>query len=90
MTLAAALAEGIALAIAVTAAFHLSPGCCNPAITLALFVNRRLEFGRMIALIAAQLLGAFLAGLALCGLFSDAVLAESRHGQSTLESPARS
>jgi glycerol uptake facilitator-like aquaporin len=85
VTLAAGLAYGIALAVAVTASFHLSPGCCNPAITLALFVNRRLEFGRMAALIATQLLGSFLAGLTLRGLFSDSVLTESRMGSPHLK-----
>jgi glycerol uptake facilitator-like aquaporin len=85
ITLAAALAYGIALAVAVTASFHLSPGCCNPAITLALFVNRRLDLGRMIALIAMQLLGAFLAGLTLRGLFADSVLAEARMGSPHLK-----
>jgi glycerol uptake facilitator-like aquaporin len=85
VTLAAALAYGIALAVAVTASFHLSPGCCNPAITLALFVNRRLEFGRMAALIATQLLGSFLAGLTLRGLFSESVLADARMGSPHLK-----
>ncbi len=80
ITLAAALAYGIALAVAVTASFHLSPGCCNPAITLALFVNRRLDFGRMFTLIVMQLLGSFLAGLTLRGLFADNLLVESRMG----------
>jgi glycerol uptake facilitator-like aquaporin len=85
ITLAAALSYGIALAVAVTASFHLSPGCCNPAITLALFVNRRIEWGRMTALIVAQLLGAFLAGLALRGLFSDDLLVEARMGSPHLK-----
>jgi glycerol uptake facilitator-like aquaporin len=86
VTLAAALSYGIALAVAVTASFHLSPGCCNPAITLALFVNRRLEFARMLGLIAMQLLGAFLAGLTLrSNLFADSVLAEARMGSPHLK-----
>ncbi len=85
VTLAAALSYGIALAVAVSASFHLSPGCCNPAITLALFVNRRLDFGRMLALIVVQLLASFLAGLTLRGLFGDSLLIESRMGSPHLK-----
>jgi glycerol uptake facilitator-like aquaporin len=85
VTLAAALAYGIALAIAVTASFQLSPGCCNPAITLALFVNRRLDLARMAGLIAAQLVGAFLGGLAIRALFDDNVLIEARMGSPHLK-----
>jgi glycerol uptake facilitator-like aquaporin len=80
LTLAAALAEGIALAVAVSATCHLSIGCCNPAITLAHFVSRRLDAGRAALLILVQLLGAFLAGLTLRGLFTAEVLAEARMG----------
>jgi glycerol uptake facilitator-like aquaporin len=85
VTLGVALAEGIALAVAVTATMHLSPGCCNPAIALALFVTRRLEAGRTALLIAVQLLGAFLAGLTLRGLFSEGILAEARMGSPHLK-----
>ena len=85
ITLAAALAEGIVLAVAVSASFHLSPGCCNPAITLALFVNRRIDLGRMIGLIAVQLSGAILAGLTLRGLFSDSLLIDARMGSPHLK-----
>src|SRR5262245_14117654 len=63
LSLAAALSEGFALAIAVSATCFLSIGCCNPAITLALFVMRKLDTGRAFLLIAMQLLGSFLAGL---------------------------
>jgi glycerol uptake facilitator-like aquaporin len=80
LTLAAALAEGFALAVAVSATCWLSVGCCNPAITLALFVSRRIDGGRAFLLILVQLTGAFLAGLALRGLFSDGVLIDARMG----------
>jgi aquaporin Z len=78
--LAAALAEGFALAVALTATFHVSTGCLNPAITLMQWVTRKLDTQRTFALIGVQLLGAALAGAALRGLFSDDVLREARMG----------
>jgi aquaporin TIP len=80
ITLAAALAEGFALAVAVSATCFLSVGCCNPAITLALFVIRKLDSGRTVMLIAVQLLGAILAGLTVRGLFGDDLLVDARMG----------
>jgi glycerol uptake facilitator-like aquaporin len=80
MALAAALAEGCALAVALSATFYLSNGCLNPAITLALWVLKRLDGPRAMGLIVAQLLGAALAGLALRSLFSTEVLADAQMG----------
>jgi glycerol uptake facilitator-like aquaporin len=78
--LAAALSYGFALAVAVSFTSYLSPGCCNPAITLALFVMRKLDRGPTLALMAVQLLGSFLAGLALRSLFSEGALARASLG----------
>jgi glycerol uptake facilitator-like aquaporin len=83
---AAALAYGFALAVAVSFTSYLSPGCCNPAITLALFVMRKLERGPTLGLIGMQLLGSFLAGLALRSLFSETVLADAHMGTPHLRS----
>ncbi len=80
LPLAAALSYGFALAVAVSFTSYLCPGCCNPAVTLALFVMRKLDRGPTLALIGVQLLGSFLAGLALRSLFSEAVLAEAHLG----------
>src|SRR5262249_40159061 len=80
ITVAAALADGFALAVAVSFTSYVSPGCCNPAITLALFVMRKLDRGPMLGLIFMQLLGSFLAGMALRGLYGGAGLAEARLG----------
>jgi aquaporin Z len=85
ITVAAALADGFALAVAVSFTSYLSPGCCNPAITLALFVMRKLDLRPTLGLIAAQLLGSFLAGLALRSLFSEGVLADARMGSPYLK-----
>src|SRR5688572_14167826 len=56
VVLAVALAEGFALAVAVSMTMHLSAGCCNPAITLALWVTRRLEGKQALLLGGIQLL----------------------------------
>jgi glycerol uptake facilitator-like aquaporin len=80
LTVAAALAEGFALAVAVTFTSYLSPGCCNPAVTLALFITRKLDLRPTLALIAAQLSGSVLAGLLLRSLYSNDVLARSALG----------
>jgi glycerol uptake facilitator-like aquaporin len=80
LPLTAALADGLALAVAVSFTSYLSPGCCNPAITLALFVMRKLDRGPTLGLILTQLAGSFLAGLALRSLFKEDVLASAHLG----------
>jgi glycerol uptake facilitator-like aquaporin len=80
VVLSVALAVGFALAVVVTAIYPLSPGCCNPAITLTLWICNRLEAARAGGLIAAQALGSLLAALTLRGLFNPDVLAEARLG----------
>ena len=84
IVLAVALAEGLVLAVAVSMTMHLSPACCNPAITLALWVTRRLEGGQALLLGALQLAGAFLAGLSLRLVFSEEVLLAARMGMPRL------
>jgi glycerol uptake facilitator-like aquaporin len=66
-----ALGEGAALAVVLPIVFRESPGCLNPAVTLALWVCKRLETREMAILVAVQLLGAVLAGLALRTLFPE-------------------
>ena len=61
--LSVAVAEGIALGLAIALTAPLSIGCCNPAITVAMFVAQQLDRRRMVLLILVQLVGAFLAGL---------------------------
>jgi len=76
----AALASGLVFGVALTAAYHVSPGCLNPAITLTQWVFKRLDGRRAVALIVAQLLGAVLAGLVLRFSFADGVLREAHAG----------
>lgn len=80
VAVAVALAEGAAVAIAVSAALLVSPGCCNTAITLTRYVARQIELGPTLSLVAAQLLGGFLAGMTLRGVFPTEVLLEARLG----------
>jgi aquaporin Z len=64
-----ALANGLAFAIAVTSALHISGGHINPAITLGLWSVGRIGWKQAALYVVAQLLGAVVAALALKGLF---------------------
>src|SRR5262245_40681359 len=75
-----ALAQGFVLAFALSATAHVSGGYLNPAVTLTLWVFKRLEGVRTVGLIGAQLLGALLAGLVLRIIYSEQVLLEARLG----------
>jgi glycerol uptake facilitator-like aquaporin len=61
----------LTLAVVLTATFQVSPGCLNPAVTLTLWVFKRLEGRRVLVMIVMQLLGAVLAGLALRLSFAE-------------------
>src|SRR5262249_11771790 len=69
-----ALAEGFALAVLLTATLPGAGGCLNPALTLTLWVFKKLEGRKVLALVAAQLLGAALAGMTVRLLFTEEVL----------------
>src|SRR5258708_36836552 len=56
-----ALAEGFALAVVLTVSYQVSGGCLNPAVTLMLWVFKRLDGARTLGLIGVQLLGSALA-----------------------------
>jgi glycerol uptake facilitator-like aquaporin len=76
-----ALAEGCALAAALTFSTLDGPGgCLNPAFTVMLWVCKRLDGRRTLAFIAAQLSGAILAGLVVRVSFSELVLTNARLG----------
>jgi glycerol uptake facilitator-like aquaporin len=81
LTLSVALAEGCALAVALTFSTLDGPGgCLNPAFTLMLWVCKRLDAFRTFAFIVAQLIGAILAGLVVRELFGDTTLFNARLG----------
>lgn len=77
---APALAEGFTLAVVLTVTFHVSTGCLNPAITVMLWVFKRLDSAQAGLLVLMQLLGAALAGLLIRLMFQTDVLAEMHLG----------
>jgi MIP family channel proteins len=64
-----ALAEGLALAVVLSATSLVSQGYLNPAVTLTLWVFKRLDGAQAAVMIVMQMLGGVLAGLAVFGLF---------------------
>jgi glycerol uptake facilitator-like aquaporin len=85
-TLASALAEGAALAVAVTASSRVSAACFNPALTLMLWVFRRLDGPRTLALALVQLAGGVLGGLAVRLMFPENALLRAWAGTPHLQS----
>ena len=67
--LVAALANGLGLAMAVTATMAISGGALNPAVVLGLWVAKKLPSRDVIPYILSELVGAVAAGLALVGSF---------------------
>ena len=68
-----ALAHGIALAIAVSAAMNISGGHINPAITLSMLATKRISVQNAVLYIIAQVIGATIAGYILFGVFPNAL-----------------
>jgi glycerol uptake facilitator-like aquaporin len=77
---ALALAEGFTLAAVLSATFYVSTGCLNPAITIMLWVFKRLDSAQTAGLVFMQLLGGVLAGLLLRLMFRTDVLVEMHLG----------
>jgi glycerol uptake facilitator-like aquaporin len=77
---ALALAEGLTCAVVLTVTFPVSTGCLNPAITLMLWVFKRLDNVQAGWLVLMQILGAALAGLVLRLTFNTSVLADMHLG----------
>lgn len=70
-----ALAHGVALVAFVYAFSHVSSGYFNPAVTVALWVVKKLEGPVATGYIISQLAGAVLAGILIEGLFGSSRLA---------------
>ena len=68
---AIALAHGLAIGLMVAAVGHISGGVFNPAITVGLFVTRRLDSTRALVYIVAQLLGGLAGAGALTLVYRD-------------------
>jgi glycerol uptake facilitator-like aquaporin len=70
-TVVVALASGCVVAVVLPIVYRESPGCLNPAVTVTLWVCKRIESWQMGALIGAQLVGSFLAVLAIRPLLAS-------------------
>jgi len=70
---------GVTLAIYLTR--HLSCAHLNPAVTLAMVISKRMNFKKLPVYLLAQLVGAFLAGMMIYGLFGSSISAfeEAHH-----------
>jgi MIP family channel proteins len=79
---AIALAQGLVYAVALATTVPFAGGYLNPAITLMLYVYKKFELGKMLGLIAVQLLGAAMAGgiLWLCLHSQEALLKDTHLG----------
>lgn len=66
-----AFAQGIALAVAVTATMHVSGGHLNPAVTIGALSIGRIDLKGAASYIVAQLLGAIAAAMAVKGLYPE-------------------
>jgi aquaporin TIP len=78
--LTVALASGLMYTVLLPLTVGVSGGFLNPAITIALWVFRRIELPRACWLIGAQFIGALLAALCLRQMFLDNVLLEAHFG----------
>ncbi len=83
---AVALAHGLAIAVMVSVLGHISGGVFNPALTLGLWVTRRLGHLDTVAYIGSQLAGAALGALALMMLYPEALREASNLGTPLLGS----
>jgi len=71
--LVAALANGLGLAVAVSATMGISGGVLNPAVAVSLWVGKKLPSKELFPYIAAELVGATLAAAALVASFPSAM-----------------
>jgi MIP family channel proteins len=69
--LGVALAHGLTIAVMVTAVGGICGGQLNPAVTFGLWVGGKMETGKSVVYVVAQLLGATSAAFLLLGLLSD-------------------
>lgn len=84
LLLVAALANGIGLAVAVSATLGVSGGVLNPAVAIGLWVGKKLPSRELVAYILAEMIGAVAAGLALVASFPSAWGAMVQWGSPTL------
>ncbi len=82
-----ALAHGLALAIGVSATMYVSGGHLNPAVTITMWVYKKIETDKAIWYILFQLLGAVIAGGLITLIFggTDAVAPPARLGTTHID-----
>jgi len=69
-----AFAHGVALAVVITSTAHISGGHINPAVTIGVWIGRKIETRMALIYIAGQLLGAVVAAAFLVGLYPAAAV----------------
>jgi MIP family channel proteins len=79
-----ALANGLGLAIGITATMNISGGALNPAVTIALWAAKKLKGALVIPYVVAQLVGAVVAALLLKALFPAEAAAATHLGAPAL------
>ena len=68
-----ALGNGIGLAVAISFAMGISGGHCNPAVTIAALVAKKINLRDASVYIVAQLIGAIIAGIFLVAIYPASV-----------------
>ncbi len=68
--LGVAIAHGLVLSIAVSATMNVSGGHLNPAVSIAMFLTRRISPADTLAYVVAQLAGATVAGALVLAMFN--------------------
>lgn len=76
--LAIAIAHGIALSVAVSGTMNISGGHLNPAVTVAMIATKRIKTSEAIGYIAAQLVGATIAGVLVLAIFKGMTTADGK------------
>jgi aquaporin Z len=84
LLLVAAFANGLGLAMAVSATMGVSGGVLNPAVAVGLFVGRKLPARELLPYILVELVGAIGAGLALVAVFPSTWGIPAQWGSPTL------
>jgi aquaporin TIP len=74
LVLGIVVAQGLILAVALSATINVSGGYLNPAVTITLWTLRRLTGRQTLYLLGAQLLGAVLAGMVLRIIFGENIV----------------
>jgi MIP family channel proteins len=83
-TIEIALAQGVAIAVMMTALGHVSGGHFNPAVTAGFWVTRRLGSAMAAGYVMAQLAGGVLGGIALVVLFPEGLRSAANLGTPAL------